>query len=204
MIQLQDKESLTECFRKIYDEYYPTAKRFAAMLLKSDEDAHDIVHDLFARLWEQPQTWMENEELSSFIYTSTRNAVLNFIKHKRVEAKYQEKMVADSVIDQLFSSDNPLRHIYYEEIVLIVKLMVEHFPRKRKAIFVMSRVRGMSNQEIADTMSISIRTVEHHLFLALREIKQVLFVLLGILCLLSRSSCCPTMTQTLMRFLSGS
>lgn len=57
-------------------------------MLKSEEDAEDIAQDIFVKLWEKPDLWLEREKLDSYLYTVVRNHIYNFLKHKAVEYDY--------------------------------------------------------------------------------------------------------------------
>lgn len=167
---------LAQRFETIFNEYFSAVKYFALMLLKSEEDAEDIAQDVFAILWTQPQVWNEKRELAPYIYTITKRATLNFIKHKKVEQAYQEKIIEKNLIEELFQSEDPLNPIYYKEAQLVIKLVLERLPERRRTIFEMSRFEKMSNNEIAEKMNISIRTVEHHIYLTLLEMKKAIFI----------------------------
>lgn len=75
-------------FKKFFDLNFPKVKAFAWQLLKSEEDAEDIAQDIFVKLWEKPDLWLEREKLDSYLYTVVRNHIYNFLKHKAVEYDY--------------------------------------------------------------------------------------------------------------------
>ena len=145
------------------------------MLLKSEEDAKDITQDVFTKLWTKPELWTKVPNPTPYIYTLTKSTTLNFIKHKKVELAYQEKIIEKSLIDELFQSEDTLNPIYYKEAQLIIKLVLERLPEQRRMIFEMSRFKHMSNLEIAEKLNISKRTVEHHIYLTLLEMKKIIF-----------------------------
>ena len=162
----QDERLLAQQFETIFTKYYSVVKYFALMLLKSEEDAKDITQDVFTKLWTKPELWAEVPNPTPYIYTLTKSTTLNFIKHKKVELAYQEKIIEKTLIDELF---------HYKEAQLIIKLVLERLPEQRRMIFEMSRFKHMSNLEIAEKLNISRRTVEHHIYLTLLEVKKIIF-----------------------------
>lgn len=102
-----------------------------------------------------------------------RNHIYNFLKHKSVEYTYQERLAQeDSSAFEVDIHDQ----IYAKEIELLVKLALEDMPEQRRKVFVMSRQKGMSNQEIADRLQLSVRTVERHIYLALQDLKKIILI----------------------------
>lgn len=167
---------LAQEFETIFTAYFSAAKHFAFLLLKSEEDAEDIAQDVFAKLWTQPQVWLDNKDISTYIYAMTKNATFNFIKHKRIEQAYQEQFIEKSLIEELFQTDDILEPIYYKEAELIVRLVLDRLPPRRREIFELSRFQKMSNPEIAQKFNISVRTVEHQIYLTLLEMKKAIFI----------------------------
>ena len=74
------------------------------MLLKSEEDAKDITQDVFTKLWTKPELWAEVPNPTPYIYTLTKSTTLNFIKHKKVELAYQEKLIGKNSHRRTFSN----------------------------------------------------------------------------------------------------
>ena len=173
----QDNTLLAKQFGIIFSEYYSTVKYFAFMLLKSEEDAEDIAQDIFTKLWTQPEIWTKVPNLKPYVYTLTKSTTLNYIKHKKIELAYQEKVIEKSLAEELIQTEDPLNDIYYKEIQLIIKLTLSRLPEQRRKVFEMSRFEHMSNNEIAEKLNISVRTVEHHIYLTLLEMKKISFLL---------------------------
>lgn len=84
---------------------------------------------------------------------------------------------ADATLPAELGADDPL---YYEEALLLMRLTLDRMPERRRLIFEMSRMEGLSNAVIAEQLQLSVRTVEHQIYLALKELKStmLLFVLL--------------------------
>lgn len=111
------------------------------------------------------------------IYTIAKNVTLDFIKHKRQEDNYRDELIQQNSIKELFGIADPLNSIYYKEMQLIIKMALEHLPEQRRKIFEMSRLKEMSNKEIAVALHLSVRTVEHHIYLTLQDLRKIIFIL---------------------------
>lgn len=179
----QEEILLAQQFETIFNKYFPAVTSFVFMLLKSEEDAKDIAQDVFAKLWTQPEVWVGNTAIDNYIFAITKNSTFNFIKHKRIVQEYEEGVVKKSLIDELFNSEDPFDPIYYREALLLIKLVLERQPERRRAIFEMSRFEHMSNNEIAETLNISVRTVEHQIYRTLVELKKTIFIAFFLYCL---------------------
>lgn len=166
-------------FRRFFTINFPKVKNFAQMLLKSEVDAEDVAQDIFFKLWQQPELWVNNDEdMDNYLFIMTRNMILNIFKHQRIEQEYQEELYDKTILYELTENDEILNHVYYKEMLLLVHLTLEKMPERRRIIFEMSRFKGLSHKEIADKLGISIRTVEHQIYLALIELKKILLFFL--------------------------
>ena len=121
---------------------------------------------------------VDNEnELDNYLFIMTRNIILNIFKHQQIEREYQEGYLEKTVLHELIEGEDALNNIYYEEMLLVVRLTLEKMPERRRLIFELSRFKGLSYKEIAEKLNVSIRTVEHQVYLALIELKKVLLFL---------------------------
>lgn len=160
-------------FEQFFILTFPKVKAFTYKILKSENDAEDIAQDVFVKLWANPEVWESCETWNGYIYTMTRNHIFNFLKHKSIAANYRESLSEeDSPSFQADVHDQ----LYAKEIELLVKFTVNNMPEQRRRVFIMSRKKNMTHQEIAEKLNISIRTVERHLYLALIELKKIIFI----------------------------
>ncbi|MGL5272974.1 MAG: RNA polymerase sigma-70 factor [Phocaeicola sp.] len=165
--------------KKIFEQFFiltfPRVKAFAYKIVKSEDDAEDIAQDIFVKIWSDTEIWENCETHSGYIYTMVKNQVFNFLKRKTIAGTYQEQLV-----NEVGSSYQEDIHdeLYAKEIDLLMKLTVRQMPEQRRKVFIMSRELHMSNHEIAEKLDISIRTVERHLYLALAELKKVIYFLI--------------------------
>ena len=163
MTHIKEQEKKRK-FEQFFILTFPKVKAFAWKILHSEEDAEDIAQDIFVKLWDNPEIWENKETWDSYIYT---------MAHQSVELNYQEKLSQENSPSYEFDMYDKL---YAKELQLLIKLTLDNMPEQRRKVFSMSRQRGMSNQEIADNLQLSVRTVERHIYLALQELKKVILI----------------------------
>ena len=90
--------------------------------------------------------------------------------------QYQEEIMEKTLLYELTEKEEVLNNVYYKEMLMIVQLTLEKMPKRRRMIFELSRFRGLSHKEIADKLEVSIRTIEHQVYLALIDLKKILLL----------------------------
>lgn len=158
-------------FEQLFVLAFPKVKTFALKLLGNEDDAEDIAQDVFVMFWNNVSLWEDGGMSDAYLYATARNSVFDLLRHRVVERTYQERERSKAAP---LSSPDFYDELYAEELELIVKLALDNMPEQRRRVFVMSRQEGMTHQKIADELGISVRTVEHHVYLALRELKKII------------------------------
>ena len=126
-------------FQRFFISNFPKVKNYAQLLLKSE-----VAQDIFCKLWLQPEIWLDNEnELDNYLFIMTRNIILNIFKHQQIEREYQEGYLEKTVLHELIEGEDALNNIYYEEMLLVVRLTLEKMPERRRLIFELSRFKGL-------------------------------------------------------------
>lgn len=164
-------------FQRFFTVNFPKVRNFAQMLLKSEAEAEDVAQDVFCKLWLQPEIWLDNDkDLDNYLFIMTRNIVLNIFKHQQIKQEYQEEVIEKTLLYELTEKEDVLNNIYFKEMLMIIQLTLEKMPKRRRLIFELSRFKGLSHKEIAEKLSVSVRTIEHQVYLALIELKKVLLL----------------------------
>jgi RNA polymerase sigma-70 factor (ECF subfamily) len=164
----EENHNLSKEFEVFFIKNYPKVKNFARYLLMGEHDAEDVAQDIFLKIADKPAIWQDPEQSGKYLFTMTKNHIFNVIKHRNIERKYEKLMVAENPIAEEFGMDK----LYAKELELLIQYTIEQMPPQRKEIIKMSRFKGMSNLEIAEALTLSVRTVERHIYLALKELKK--------------------------------
>lgn len=150
-------------------------KRFAKEYVLSDEDAENIVQDVFLELWEKKDVISMPVNLAAFLFTAVKNRCVDHLRHKivvkEVTGKLQEeqKMVLKMKYESLEAFD---RNIFSEEnIEAVLERAINALPDKCREIFIKSRIEGKKQKEIAAELNVSINTVESQMAVAYKKLR---------------------------------
>jgi len=153
----QISEGNETAFRAIFDLYRERLFTFAWQLCHSAVEAEEITQDIFLKLWEQRDKLAGVSFPRKYIYIMTRNKTLDYLgKIARNEQMIKEVWAYMSQSDNL--TENLLQA---EESRKLIQQAVSQLSEKKQAIFSLSRDQGMSHQEIADQMNLSVQTVKN-------------------------------------------
>lgn len=158
-------------FKNLFLDYFPKIKYFISHLIKSDLIAEDLAQDIFIKIWENKESLTAINSFNSYVYRMAKNAVINHLKSQGFEKTYVAYITQKD--ENQASSEEDL---FAKEIELLVRLTVEKMPPQRKKIYELSRIKGLKNEEIAKLLSLSKKTIENHLNLALKEIKKTILL----------------------------
>ncbi|MDI9564064.1 MAG: RNA polymerase sigma-70 factor [Bacteroidota bacterium] len=159
-----DKNAL----EKLFNYYYPRLYSFSKTLLKLDEGIEDILQEVFLRIYQNRKNIKSTETFQSYIFTITRNLLLNELRSRLNEHKAKEKIYRESVAREYLLSEK----IEFLELQEKLEQIIETLPDRRREIYLLSRKEGLSHKEIAVKLDISEKTVEYHITQSLSEIKK--------------------------------
>jgi len=158
-----DKSAMDELFHFYYHRLF----HFSKSILKIENEIDDILQDVFVKIWLN-RTKIDNAEtFNAFIYTITKNEVLNLIRSNLRNQSFRNELYTRAVAEE-YQTPN---EIEYTEIKAGIDKIVANLPPKRQQVFILSRTESLSNKEIAQQLNISEKTVEDHITHAIKHIK---------------------------------
>ncbi|MBN1986034.1 MAG: RNA polymerase sigma-70 factor [Prolixibacteraceae bacterium] len=154
-------------FDFIFHYYYSGLCAFAEKITGNTDTAEDIVQDLFVTLWIKNEQIAISSSLKNYLFTSVKNRSLDFLKHEKTKAKRL------NVLDESAELPENLSSLWFaeSELTKVIEACLKKLPPRCREIFVMSRFEGLKNQEIADKLGISKRTVELQISNALKSLR---------------------------------
>ena len=153
-------------------------KYFAQEYVFSEEDAENIVQDVFTELWEKKELLTYNINLVAFLFTSIRNRCIDHLRHNivvreavnQMQEEYQitlkVKLASLELFDQSLLSELDIEKKISE--------VINSLPEKCREIFIKSKIEGKKQKDIAAEMNISLKTVENQMNIAYKKLKSEL------------------------------
>ena len=154
-------------YRQLFEMYYQQLVVFACKYLEDLEGARDIVQECYLHMYESRASITIQTSLKSYLFTAVRNRCLNQLKHANVKEKYSKSIQSAENI----SAQDPDGIMDAVELEARIYEIVSALPEKCRQIFIMSRVDGKKNPEIASELNLSIRTVETQISKAIRALR---------------------------------
>ena len=154
----------------IYHSYSKKLYSFTFGLLKDHNQSEDLVQDVFVTIWEKRDQINPDLKFENYLFTICYNSARKFFRRKNIEHKVKEYLLRNSPV----SIPETANAVIYNELMEMVETAVEKLPPRRKLVYKLSRQEYMQIKEIAESLSISSRTAECHLYKALSFIKQEL------------------------------
>ena len=181
MIYQEDRPtslSVRENFDSIYINNFSRLFLFAKEYVLFDEEAENIVQDIFLMLWEKKDILRVDVSLTAYLFTLVKNKCIDFLRHRMVEQIYSEniqqeyneelnvKLFALESFDHNFSSE--------EQIEILLRNAIDKLPERCRLIFIKSRIEGKKYKEIAEELNLSVNTVEGQISIELKKLREEL------------------------------
>lgn len=159
-----------EEFESLFRSSYVSLVRYAKTMVRDYDSSEEIVQDLFFRLWRDRENLRVESSLNGYLYRAVHNRCLHYIDHIRVVEKYEREMAVNSG----GYAEIPTDVINYSDLQAKIADILERLPERCGKIFCMSRFEGLKYSEIAEKLSVSVKTVEANMGKALKEFRKAL------------------------------
>ena len=162
--------------------------RLALRITFDRAEAEDIVQDVFVELWNNKSKIDFDDHIKSFLYKSVYTRSINFLKHKSVVDSYtseEKEFFAQKIAYYNYENSEVMARLENMELKKEILSAINDLPDQSRKVFKMSYLYEMKNKEIADILGISLRTVEAHMYKALKILRVKLsHLLLLLICFL--------------------
>lgn len=155
-------------FDAIYEKYCNRLYVFVIRYVKQKTDAEEIVQEVFIKIWENRTKIDVYSSFESFIFTISYNSAISLLRRRIHEKKYLEylKSLQEVEHDQQITDE-----IHFKELNENINFLLEKLTPRQKEVFRLSREEGLTHEEIAKKLGISVNTVKNHMVSSLNFLK---------------------------------
>lgn len=165
-------------FENFYITWYSRVKYFARDYLLSEEEAENIAQDVFLEFYQKRDSLDFHINVIAYLFTSVKNKCIDYLRRKLLEqeaaAKIQEEF--DLSFRMKFDSLEAfnLEGLSEDNIKNIIEKALESLPERCREIFVMSKIEGKKQKEIAEELGVSVKTIECQMTIAYKKLREEL------------------------------
>ena len=178
-LALRVKNGDEQAFELLFRKFYTPLCRFTNKFLNNTDEAKETVQEVFEKIWEGREDIDPESSLNAYLFRIAHNISINKLRRRQVESKYAELYKIVYIEHNEYS---PYESMVGNELNEKINYAVNKMPPKCRKVFDLNRMDGLKYSEIANTLNISVKTVEAHMSKALSivrlELKDYLKILL--------------------------
>ncbi|HEY1025899.1 MAG TPA: RNA polymerase sigma-70 factor [Sphingobacteriaceae bacterium] len=153
-------------FERVFKEHFRSLHAYAAVMVKDEELAEDLVQQMFLKLWERGGLSNIQTSVKAFLYKCIHNDCLNYLKHLKVRAGYE-----DHAVYAMKAEHHQFIQAEYKDLEARLRNALAELPEQCLTIFQMSRFEELKYREIAEKLGLSVKTVEKQMGKALKLLR---------------------------------
>lgn len=161
-----DLDNTHDWFDVLFKEYYQSLCRFALTIVPYENLAEEAVQNVFVYLWEKRKTLLIKTNVKGLLYQSVYNESIR-LRKRRLQNRNYEAEYLQQLLPEFENSDQP----DLDFIKTAISNAIINLPEKCRDIFIMRRKEGLTNEEIANYLGISVKTVESQMTIALKKLR---------------------------------
>jgi RNA polymerase sigma-70 factor (ECF subfamily) len=150
--------------------------RLCAFIYRSTRDVEatkELVQDLFLWIWRHRHEWDVRGGLTTYLYRSARNRAISYLRHHDLEQRWRaEAMLVDAGDASRISPNDGAEQVGADDLAAAIDRAVSSLPDRCQQVFTLNRQHRLSYREIAETLGISVKTVEVHMGRALAAMRR--------------------------------
>lgn len=161
-------------FDFLFGKYHRSLLLYSLKFVNSENDALDIVQNIFASLWESGKYKQDEELVKAYLFISAKNSCLNYLKHQKIVRKCEHDPAFQIQIMEAIYYQTGEKSLIENENIQQINDAIGELADIYKEVIMLSRFERLKNHEIAEILHVPVRTVETRLYRALAILKEKL------------------------------
>ncbi|WP_342330918.1 RNA polymerase sigma-70 factor [Pedobacter sp. FW305-3-2-15-E-R2A2] len=155
-------------YTEIYKRFWAVLYRHARRMLQDEEEAEDVIQEVFTMLWNKASELQIKDSLSGFLYATVRNRIFDHMEHGKVKSKYMSSL-GKFIEDGAYHTDYLIREKQLKE---LIEQEISALPEAMRVAFLLSRNANLSYKDIAEQMGVTENAVRNNISRALKILRQ--------------------------------
>lgn len=168
-LQLRIKNGDLKAFEVLFREYYNPLSNFALGFVNDPDTAEEIVQEFFYQFWKNKQSIQITGSLKAYMYSAVKNSALKHLEKQAVRRRYAGQFLNEN-FNKTHEGFEP--ELEARELKLEIEKALESLPERSRVIFSMNRFEGLTYKDIAEKLSISVKTVEADMSKTLKILRE--------------------------------
>lgn len=163
-----------DAFNNMFRHYYPRVMAYVVAIVH-EEVAEDIVQDVFLYVWENREKLYAGAGFHSYLFQSAYTRCLDYFKKQHVigkYAQYKESCLLDEYNNILKDDTSVMEELYSKDFYKHLYDLLGQLPAQRREAFILTYIKGMKAKEVAEMTGMPQRTVESHIYLTIKFLKE--------------------------------
>jgi RNA polymerase sigma-70 factor (ECF subfamily) len=157
-----------ECFSLFFNKYRRLVYYFSLKYLSDPDESEELVQSVFVSIWEHRRLIDKKKSLKNYLYKSVVNAIFNSLRKRAIRRAY---MINE--ITKPEGASDPYVQIFDNDLKDKLDNIISYLPPQQQKILNYRRQEGLSSEEIAQKLNISVRTVDNQIYRATRLLKDI-------------------------------
>lgn len=165
-LALDDGQALAQLMAR----YWQPMVSFAMEKVRSQDAAEDLVQEAFVRVWERRRQLRPHASPRAYLYRVLRNLLIDEYRRRRLRDRFSLVAGGSDISDE----PSPIAVLEADEAARAARLAIAALPERRRDVFVLAHLHGLSYKEVAEALGITTRTVANHMTLALAQLREAM------------------------------
>lgn len=155
-------------FHSLYNIYVDKLFYFISKYYRSQSDIEEATQNVFVKIWENHEKISPEGSFQGYLFQTAKNLIINSFKHKLYIESYKKYSLEHNSLE-----DNQIiKDIITKDLERYLYKLIDNMPERRKEVFILSRFEGMTYREIASFLGISENSVDTHIRLSLKYLRE--------------------------------
>lgn len=159
-------------FDHLFRKYHRRLLLYSLKYIQSENDALDIVQNVFVAIWENGKYRDKEELVKAYLFSAVKNSCLNYLKHQKVVRQFESEVVLQLAEMEAIHYQSGERSLIERENLKQINDAIDSLSDIYREVIFLSRFDGFKNHEIAEKLNIPVRTVETRIFRAISSLKE--------------------------------